>query len=77
HQGNRYEFVGGKIEPNEIPKQGLIREVYEEIGLDIAQNTAVKMGVIRPAYADKTVALHVFQIQVSQAQSEGLQQRKG
>ena len=77
HQGNRYEFVGGKIEPNETPTQGLIREVHEEIGLDIAQNTAVKMGVIRHDYADKTVALHVFKIQVSQAQFEGLQQGKG
>ena len=77
HQGNRYEFVGGKIEPNETPTQGLIREVHEEIGLDIAQNTAVKMGVIRHDYADKTVALHVFKIQVSQAQFGGLQQDKG
>ncbi len=77
HQGNRYEFVGGKIEPDEIPKQGLIREVYEEIGLDIAQNTAVKMGVIRHDYADKTVALHVFKIQVGQAQFDGLQEGKG
>ena len=77
HQGNRYEFVGGKIEPNETPTQGLIREVYEEIGLDIAQNTAVKMGVIRHDYADKTVALHVFKIQVSQAQFDGLQQGEG
>ena len=77
HQGNRYEFVGGKIEPNETPAQGLIREVHEEIGLDIAQNTAVKMGVIRHDYADKSVALHVFKIQVSQAQFEGLQQSKG
>lgn len=77
HQGNRYEFVGGKIEPAETPTQGLIREVHEEIGLDIAQNTAVKMGVIRHDYADKSVALHVFKIQVSQAQFEGLQQSKG
>ena len=77
HQGNRYEFVGGKIEPDETPTQGLIREVHEEIGLDIAQNTAVKMGVIRHDYADKTVALHVFKIQVSQSQFEGLQQDKG
>lgn len=77
HQGNRYEFVGGKIEPAETPTQGLIREVHEEIGLDIAQNTAVKMGVIRHDYADKAVALHVFKIQVSQAQFDGLQQGKG
>ena len=77
HQGNRYEFVGGKIEPNETPIQGLIREVHEEIGLDIAQDTAVKMGVIRHDYADKIVSLHVFKIQVSQAQFDGLQQDKG
>lgn len=77
HQGNRYEFVGGKIEPDETPKQGLVREVHEEIGLDIAQNTAVKMGVIRHDYAEKTVALHVFKIQVSQAQFDGLQEGKG
>ena len=77
HQGNRYEFVGGKIEPNETPTQGLIREVHEEIGLDIAQNTEVKMGVIRHDYADKTVALHVFKIEVSQAQFDGLQKGKG
>lgn len=77
HQGNRYEFVGGKIEPNETSTHGLIREVHEEIGLDIAQNTAVKMGVICHDYADKTVALHVFKIQVSQAQFDGLQEGKG
>ena len=77
HQGNRYEFVGGKIEPNETPTQGLVREVYEEIGLDIVQNTAVKMGVIRHDYVDKTVALHVLKIEVSQAQFDGLQEGKG
>lgn len=77
HQGNRYEFVGGKIEPNETPTQGLVREVYEEIGLDIVQDTAVKMGVIRHDYVDKTVALHVFKIEVSQAQFDGLQEGKG
>lgn len=77
HQGNRYEFVGGEIEPDETPTQGLIREVHEEIGLDIAQDIAVKMGVIRHDYADKSVALHVFKIEVSQAQFDGLQEGKG
>ena len=27
HQGNRYEFVGGKIETNESTEQALTREV--------------------------------------------------
>ncbi|WP_230660183.1 thiamine phosphate synthase [Psychrobacter sp. I-STPA10] len=35
HQGNRYEFVGGKIELFEHPLQALIREVHEEVGLQL------------------------------------------
>ena len=35
HQGNRYEFVGGKVEATETPLQALIREVAEEVGLQL------------------------------------------
>ena len=38
HQGNRYEFVGGKIEADETTSAALIREVSEEIGIDISDN---------------------------------------
>lgn len=77
HQGNRYEFVGGKIEPNETPKQGLIREVVEEIGCDLTNNFIVKMGVIRHDYGDKSVALHVFNSEVTQTQFDNLQHSQG
>lgn len=82
HQGNRYEFIGGKIEAKESPKQGLVREVAEEIGLDISQNLAIKMGVIRHDYADKgklekSVALHIFKVGVIQAQFDSLQSEQG
>ncbi len=36
HQGNRYEFVGGKIDADESPIAALIREVAEETGMDIS-----------------------------------------
>lgn len=76
HQGNRYEFVGGKIEANETAKQALIREVFEEIGLDIAKQSVINpLGVLRHHYADievpsksKTVCLHVFRVALSESQ---------
>ena len=77
HQGNRYEFVGGKIEPNETPTQGLIREVVEEIGCDLTNNFIVKMGVIRHDYGDKSVALHIFNSKVTQTQFDNLQHSQG
>lgn len=77
HQGDKYEFIGGKIEMDETPKQGLIREVAEEIGCDISQNLAIKMGVIRHDYAEKSVALHCFKIELTQSQFEQLQTGTG
>lgn len=86
HQGNRYEFIGGKIEANESAKQALIREVFEEIGLDIATHSVINpLGVLRHHYADvevpsnsKKVCLHVFRVALSEQQfTEFADQEKG
>ena len=68
HQGNRYEFVGGKIDAHETAKQGLIREVAEETGINIANNTAVKLGRLHHDYGDKQVCLQVYRIEVTTQQ---------
>src|SRR5690606_41672740 len=60
HQGNRYEFVGGKIDGHETDKQALIREVAEETGIDIASNIADKLGRLHHDYGDKQVCIHVY-----------------
>lgn len=73
HQGNRYEFVGGKIEDNETAKQALIREVLEEIGLDISAHCLINpLGILRHHYANietphksKRVCLHVFRVELT------------
>ena len=70
HQGNRYEFVGGKIEHNETAKQALIREVTEEIGIDIDNNIAVKLGKLHHDYGDKQVCLQVYRIEITALQYE-------
>ena len=74
HQGNRYEFVGGKIEDNETAEQALIREVLEEIGLDISARCLINpLGILRHHYANietphksKRVCLHIFRVELTE-----------
>ncbi|WP_296245123.1 MULTISPECIES: NUDIX domain-containing protein [unclassified Psychrobacter] len=70
HQGNRYEFVGGKIDVNETAKQALIREVAEETGIVIASNSAVKLGRLHHDYGDKQVCLQVYKVALTAKQYE-------
>lgn len=70
HQGNRYEFVGGKIEASEDAKQAVIREVAEETGFAIHENTIVKLGRLHHDYGDKQVSLQVYKIELTALQYE-------
>lgn len=70
HQGNRYEFVGGKIESNETTEAALIREVAEETGIDISDNVAVKLGRLHHDYGDKQVCLQVYKVALTAKQYE-------
>lgn len=58
HQGNKYEFPGGKVEKNETPIDACRRETREEVGLDISVWHA--FDVIRHEYEDLHVHLHIF-----------------
>lgn len=72
HQGNRYEFVGGKIEAGEEPETALIREVAEEIGLTLLASQLTKLGRILHDYGDKAVRLHIYQAPLSIEQYQKL-----
>lgn len=68
HQGDKLEFVGGKIEQGETPITALHREVQEEIGLDIRQNRTVKLGKLCHDYDDRVVTLYVYWVELSDSQ---------
>lgn len=70
HQGNRYEFVGGKIEASESAEQALVREVAEETGILMDSNTIVKLGRLHHDYGDKQVSLQVYKIELTAPQYE-------
>ncbi len=70
HQGNRYEFVGGKIDADESAEQAIIREVAEETGIAIHDNIIVKLGRLHHDYGDKQVSLQIYKIELTAAQYE-------
>ncbi|MFC3092709.1 8-oxo-dGTP diphosphatase MutT [Alteromonas sediminis] len=57
HQGDLWEFPGGKVESGETDTQALSRELAEEIGIQVKR--AVPLMTLRHDYTDKAVCLHV------------------
>lgn len=62
HQGNKYEFPGGKVENGETPEQACRREIFEEVGIGI--QTWHAFDLIHHDYEDIEVHLHLFHAQV-------------
>lgn len=66
HQGNKYEFPGGKVEVGESPVEACRREIKEEVGIDLNQWHVV--DVIEHQYDDLHLTLHVFSSQIDVTQ---------
>lgn len=60
HQGDCWEFPGGKIEANESESQALKRELFEEVGITVTHHEP--WMVVEHDYHDKAVALMVHKI---------------
>ncbi|MDB4222828.1 8-oxo-dGTP diphosphatase MutT [Granulosicoccus sp.] len=60
HQGDRWEFPGGKLESGESIESGLARELVEEIGIDVISSCA--RTTIEHNYPDKHVCLHFWDV---------------
>lgn len=60
HQGNKWEFPGGKLEANEPAPNALKRELHEEIGIVVITHRHLLDIVFD--YPDKKVSLHVFMV---------------
>lgn len=60
HQGGKWEFPGGKIDPSESMPAALARELNEELGITV--HTASPMLRTRHAYPDKNVLLDVWRV---------------
>lgn len=73
HQGGRWEFPGGKLEPGEAPLDGLRRELREELALEVLD--AASWQRITHDYPDRQVLLDVWRVTLWRGEVRGLQQQ--
>jgi 8-oxo-dGTP diphosphatase len=71
HQGDLWEFPGGKLEPGETGEQALRRELKEELDIEVVA-TSPLIG-IRHAYSDRRVRLDVWRVERFSGIPKGLQ----
>ncbi|UFH48523.1 Nudix family hydrolase [Pseudomonas sp. KNUC1026] len=71
HQGGLWEFPGGKLEAGEVPRDGLARELREELGIEVVE--ARPLITIPHDYPDKQVLLDVWEVTAFSGQPHGVE----
>lgn len=71
HQGDLWEFPGGKLEPGESVVSALHRELQEELGIQISEHRPLIR--IRHDYSDRRVLLDVHLVTDWQGEPRGLE----
>lgn len=69
HQGGRWEFPGGKLDPGETPLQALSRELEEELGIQVGDARALIR--VHHDYGDRHILLDVYRVTAYRGEPHG------
>jgi 8-oxo-dGTP diphosphatase len=69
HQGDLWEFPGGKLEPGESSASALRRELREEVGIEVV--AARPLIRVRHDYPDREVMLDVWRVERFSGEAAG------
>lgn len=64
-QGNTWGLAGGKIEPNESPRDCVVKKVKQETGINIDQEDLHPIGTYELTYPDMDVQFFAFSIKLN------------
>ncbi|WP_020560343.1 8-oxo-dGTP diphosphatase MutT [Thiofilum flexile] len=76
HQGGKWEFPGGKVEPHELPTEALARELAEELGIQANPNTLQLFHKIEYCYPEKQVHLEFWWVHDFHGTPQGLEDQE-
>lgn len=71
HQGDKWEFPGGKVEDGETAKQALVRELQEELNITALSHR--RLITIRHRYPDQNIKLDVWLVDDFRGEAEGME----
>lgn len=69
HQGDKWEFPGGKVEADESVPDALARELAEEVGIEV--HSSQPFLCLEHDYGDKKVCLDIYLVSNFSGQAHG------